>query len=149
MTEPFACIALACAFLADPLESCEKRHCPFAWQRRGLEDRARREEADRREGREWHSLKKGKHDDAAEPGQADRPPGGAVPPHSAGVGLDPGGRVGETAAPVVGEIRPPSGRNRMSLLCEQQAGALEAQTSRDVPGVDRRPFPPGSHTGHD
>lgn len=96
MTEPFACIALACAFLADPLESCEKRHCPFAWQRRGREDRARREEADRREGARTVQHKKEKNTMPPEnQGKPIVPQGGAVPPHSADVVPVPGGRVEE------------------------------------------------------
>jgi hypothetical protein len=50
MTEPFACENLNCKrLLSDTLNGCEETHCPFAWQRRGQEDRARDAERDRRE----------------------------------------------------------------------------------------------------
>ncbi len=47
-TEPNACVATNCHFLRDDLARCERERCPFAWQRRGSEDRTAREEADRR-----------------------------------------------------------------------------------------------------
>jgi hypothetical protein len=137
MNEPDPCIALACAFLVDPLESCEKRHCPFAWQRRGREDRARREEADQREGAQTVHHKKG--ETAVPPqtqGEQLQPEGGAVPPHSAGVVPVPGSRVGEPAAPVVGQICAPGSRDGKSLLCGRRVEALKVEENRDVPGAD-------------
>jgi hypothetical protein len=146
MIEAFAREALSCAaLLRDSLADCERKRCCFAWRRRGLEDRAWRKEEYRREGRNPYTLKKGRHDVAAEPGQPIGPGGGAVPPHSAGVVLVPGGRVEETAAPVVGQMWPPNGCDWKSLLCGQQVGALEVQSYRDVPGAGWRPFPPEVH----
>jgi hypothetical protein len=144
MIEAFACEALSCAALIrDSLADCERKRCCFAWQRRGREDRARREEADRRE---TVHPKKGKNTMPPQyQGEPMRAEGGAVPPHSAGVVPVPGGRVGEPAAPVVGQICPPGGRDGKSLLCDQQVGALEVQSYRDVPGAGWRPFPPEVH----
>jgi len=48
MTDANACTTTNCVFIEMPLERCEREHCPFAWQRRAREDRARREEKDRR-----------------------------------------------------------------------------------------------------
>ena len=46
-TDPDPCKELGCRFLAAPIKECEG--CPFRWQRKGGEERERREEIDRRE----------------------------------------------------------------------------------------------------
>lgn len=92
MIDAFACEALGCAALTrDSLADCERKRCCFAWQRRGLEDRARRDDAGRRE---ILHLKK----EIATPPQNQvetvLPRGGAVPPHGAVIVPVPGGGAG-------------------------------------------------------
>jgi len=43
----YACQNLNCKDLTSAaLADCEEKHCPFAWQRRSVEDRAERERQD-------------------------------------------------------------------------------------------------------
>lgn len=43
----FACLNLNCKELTSAaLADCEEKHCPFAWQRRSVEDRAEMERKD-------------------------------------------------------------------------------------------------------
>lgn len=51
MTEPNACIATNCHYIGAELERCERERCPFAWQRRGSEDRKARDARDAKEKR--------------------------------------------------------------------------------------------------
>lgn len=48
--DPNPCQATGCDMEKDPVEACRKRGCGFRWQREAREDRARREEKDRRNG---------------------------------------------------------------------------------------------------
>ncbi len=48
MTDSNPCAALGCAMRTEPIETCRDHRCPHRWLRESREDRARREEKDRR-----------------------------------------------------------------------------------------------------
>jgi hypothetical protein len=44
--DPVVCVEVRCHYRHDSADACARRACPFASQRQGAEDRARRAEAE-------------------------------------------------------------------------------------------------------